>query len=135
MADSPPTNVGFERTRQNEACVYFLLDPDTKDVRCIGSTRHIQERRQQHVSMNVASNRRLAEWFDSLRSEGTSPVFYVLTVMHGNGALIAARQSEKYWIHRYASMNDGHLILNEAHNPRREKQRYWSRRPKAAVSQ
>lgn len=129
MADSPPTDVGFARTRQNEACVYFLRDPNTNDIRYVGSTWHIRDRRQQHVTMKTATSPRLVAWFAELQSAGQAPVFEVFTVMHGHGALIAARLAEKHWIRYLARQQDGHLVLNEAHNPRRAKQRYWSRRP------
>jgi hypothetical protein len=82
--------------------------------------------------MKSACNPRLVEWFAELQAVDSAPEFFVLTVMHGRGALLAARMAEKHWIRHYANKPDGHLILNEAHNPRRAKQRYWSRKPKSA---
>lgn len=111
--------------------IYVLLDPDTDDVRYIGQTRQMESRKQNYMGGSAANlSTPLGRWLIELASVGKFPKFEVLAKITGSHQQYVARAGESALIKAYALRGDGHLLLNLQGNPRRPKQRSWSRRPK-----
>ena len=59
--------------------IYALCDPETKEVRYIGVTKHPKHRLAQHINRRVPSHK--GNWIQSLRARGLEPGFSIITAV------------------------------------------------------
>lgn len=90
---------------------YYLIDPDTKEIRYIGQSKHPKNRLKAHIN-NAKSgkdkNTRKNNWINKLLAANKLPEMLIFEEFCGDP--IAAHKRE--WFHIQKHFNDGHNLTN-----------------------
>ena len=91
--------------------VYGLTDPDSGEVRYVGSTWNAKRRYAQHCNWRgTRKGSRLREWLRELDANGKKPGFRILVRLTGPESQFVRYAAERRAIQRYSYLTPGRLL-------------------------
>lgn len=107
-----PLRLGFPSS------IYALLDPDSKEVRYVGTAANMRQRGKCHATSDVDGSRPLENWLRRLRLRGKQP--HIIEICRVSGARFVQGRHigvlESLYI-RFMAHYCGRRLLNRKSNP------------------